>query len=120
MHVQVVFVRAQCLSHHKRPQIGTADTNVHHIGDRFAGVTFPVTANNALGEAFHFRQHRVDFRHHIFAIHLDWRIAAVAQGDVQDGAILRPVNFSPENMDAIAPLKSVSLPGPAVYRASPA
>ena len=43
VHIQMVFVRAQRFSHHERPQVGTTDTDVDHVSDRFTGVTFPLT-----------------------------------------------------------------------------
>ena len=43
VHVQMVFVRAQRFGHHERAEVGTADTDVHHVSNRFAGVAFPAT-----------------------------------------------------------------------------
>ena len=43
VHVEMVFVRAQRLGHHKRAEVRAADTDVYDVGDRFAGVAFPLT-----------------------------------------------------------------------------
>ena len=93
MHIQVVFVRAQRLGRHIRAEIRTADTDVHHVGNGLAGVTFPVTANHAVAELFHFGQHRVHFRHYVFAVHDNRAVAAVAQGYVQHRTVFGTVNF---------------------------
>ncbi len=32
------FIRTQRFRHHERPVVGTADTDVHHVGDGLTGV----------------------------------------------------------------------------------
>ncbi|MDQ0630687.1 hypothetical protein QFZ44_003263 [Pantoea agglomerans] len=93
MHVQMVFVRAQRFSHHKRAEVRAADTDIHHVGDRFTGIAFPFAADDALREAFHLIQHRVDLWHHIFAIHQNRRVTPVTQRDVQHRTIFGAVNL---------------------------
>ncbi len=91
VHVQVVFIRAQRFGHHGA-EIRTADADVHHVGDRFAGVAFhspPMTR----AELFDLGQYRVHFRHHVFAVDRDRAVAAVAQGNVQHRAIFGAVDF---------------------------
>ena len=93
VHVEVVFIRTQRLGHHERTEVGAADTDVNHVGDRFAGVAFPATGDNRFGEGFHLLQHSVHFRHHIFAINHNRRIAAVTQRDVQYRAVFGAVDL---------------------------
>ncbi|SVK52092.1 Uncharacterised protein [Acinetobacter baumannii] len=93
VHVQVVFIRAQRFGHHVRAEIRTADADVHHVGDRLAGVAFPLTADDARAELFDLGQHRVHFRHHVFAVDQDRAVAAVAQGNVQHRAIFGAVDL---------------------------
>ncbi|CCK16170.1 hypothetical protein BN136_2180 [Cronobacter universalis NCTC 9529] len=93
VHVEVIFVRAQGFGHHERAEVRAADTDVHHVSDRLAGIAFPFAGDNGFGEFFHLLQHGVHFRHHIFAVHQDRRIAAVAQRDVQHGAVFGAVDL---------------------------
>jgi hypothetical protein len=81
-----IAVRLQRLANHLRPEIGTADTDVDHIADAFAGVATPLAAPNLLGELAHVLQHLVHARHHVLPVDEDRPVAAVAQGDVQHGA----------------------------------
>ena len=80
-------------THHQRPQIGTADADIHHVGNHLVAVPQPFAAAHGVGEMPHFAQHGVHFGHHVFAVHHDGRVGAVAQGDVQGGAVFRRVDF---------------------------
>ncbi len=93
VHVEVVFVWTQRFGHHERAEIRAADTDVNHVGDRFAGVAFPASGDDRFREGFHLFQHRVHFRHHIFAINDDWRIATVTQCHVQHGTVFGAVDL---------------------------
>ena len=95
VHVQVIFVRLKCLGHHVRAQVRTTDTDIHHIGDRFAGVTGPLPADHFVAKRFHLSQYRIDLRHHVLTIDHDWRVATVTQRHVQHGPIFGAVNFVP-------------------------
>ncbi len=93
VHIQVIFVRTQRFSHHERAEVRAADTDVHDISNGFAGIAFPAAGDNRFREGFHLFQHRVHFRHHIFAVNDDWRIATVAQRHVQYGTVFSAVDF---------------------------
>lgn len=93
VHSQMIFIRTQRFGHHERAEVGTADTDVHHVGDGLTGVAFPLTGDNRLRESFHLLKHGVHFRHHIFAVHDDRRIATVTQRHVQHGAVFGAVNL---------------------------
>ena len=93
VHVQVVFVRTQCFGHHVWAEVRTADPDVHYVSDCFAGITLPLTGNNRLREGFHLLQHRVDFRHNVFAINQNRGIATVTQRYVQHGAVFGAVDL---------------------------
>lgn len=93
VHIQVIFVRTQRFGHHKRTEVGATDTDVHHIRNRFAGVAFPAAGDNRFREGFHLLQHRIHFRHHIFAVHDDRGIATVAQRHMQHCTIFRTVDL---------------------------
>ena len=80
-------------THHQWPQIGTADADIHHVGNHLVAVPQPFAAAHGMGEMPHFAQHGVHFGHHVFAVHHDGRVGAVAQGDVQGGAVFRRVDF---------------------------
>ena len=93
VHIEVVFIRAQRFGHHERAEVRTADTDVHHVGNRFAGVAFPATGDDRFGEGFHLFQHRVHFRHDVFAVNDNWGIATVTQGHVQHCTVFGAVDL---------------------------
>ena len=95
VHVQVIFVRLKCLGHHVRTQVRTTDTDIHHIGDRFAGVTGPLPADHFVAKRFHLSQYRINLRHHVLTIDHNWRVATVTQRHVQHRPIFGAVNFVP-------------------------
>ena len=64
-------------------------------GDRFPGITLPFAGPDFVGTLFHVRQDRVDLRHHILAIDKDRPVRAIAQRDVQHGAVFGDVDFLP-------------------------
>ena len=94
VHIQArmpeVFQRG---AHHQRPQIRAADADIDHIGDDLVGVAQPFAAAHGAGEVAHFAQNVVHFGHHVFTVHLNRRVAAVAQGNVQHGAVFGFVDF---------------------------
>ena len=93
MRAQVrTLVGLQRLAHHARPQVRAADADVHDVGHGRAGVAAPGAAAHLLAELPHLGQHRIDVRHDVPAIHYDRPVGAVAQGDVQDRAVLGDVD----------------------------
>ncbi|MNZ57866.1 hypothetical protein D3C78_758570 [compost metagenome] len=46
VHVQMIFVRTQRFGHHERAEVRATDTDVHHVGNRFAGIAFPAPGND--------------------------------------------------------------------------
>ena len=80
-------------AHHQRPQIRAADADIHHISDHLVGIAQPIAAAHFVGEFAHAVQHMVYLRHHIFAVHQNRRIGAVAQRHMQRGAVFGGVDF---------------------------
>ena len=77
---------------HRRPQIGAADADVHHISDAESGVAGPSAAANLLGKLAHVIQRGVDFRHHVGVAHEHRPARSIAQGHVHHGALLGEVD----------------------------
>ena len=75
------------------PEVRAADADVDDVGDRLAGVARPRAAADRLAELAHVREHRVHLRHHVLAVDEDRPVRAVAQRDVQDGAVLGGVDL---------------------------
>ncbi|MNL44867.1 hypothetical protein D3C87_1674690 [compost metagenome] len=46
VHIEVRFVRTQRFGHHERAEVRATDTDVHHVGNRFAGIAFPAPGND--------------------------------------------------------------------------
>lgn len=82
-------VRLERLSDHDGAQIRSADPNVDDGVDSLAGVPLPLAAPDSLGELFHVVKDAADF---VCASFGDVEVVEVAQGDVQDGAVLGGVD----------------------------
>ena len=93
VHAQALaLIGRECRAHHLRTEIGAADADVDHIRDALAGMSAPVARTHAPDEGLHPRQHAVDQRHHVLTLDLDRTLGAVAQCDVQHGALLGVVD----------------------------
>ena len=62
---------------------------------RFAGMPLPFAASHAVAEGRHLVEDCVNPGDHVSAVHLDGRVARRSQCHVQDGAVLRAVDFLP-------------------------
>ncbi len=89
------LVGLEGLANHQRAQVGAADADVDHIGDAVARVAAPCAAANLVRERLDLRQDGVDLGHDVLAIHQDGPVAAVAQRNVEDGAVLGVVDVLP-------------------------
>ena len=88
--IAVVFQR---FVGHDRSEVGAADADVDDIPNAFAGVPLPLPAPDAVGEIRHPVEHGVDLGHHVLAVDDDRCVLGCAQGDVQDGSVLRDVDL---------------------------
>ena len=86
---------------HDRPEVGSSDADVDHVANALARVALPRAAAHPVGELGHLVEHRVDLGHDVHAVHDDRRPLRSAQGDVQDGTLLRDVDLLPRNMASI-------------------
>ncbi len=86
-------IRLQSFGDHHRTEVGTADTDVYHVLDGFAGVAFPLAAADEVGEFFHVLEHGANFRHHVLAIDANRLVALVTQSGVEHGAFFGGVNL---------------------------
>jgi hypothetical protein len=82
----------QRLVGHDGSEVRAADADVDHVADALAGVAGPLPAPHALRERRHAVQHPVDVRYDVVAVHEDRLAARRAEGDVEDGAVLRHVD----------------------------
>ena len=106
----VLPVRPQRLGHHHRTEVGAADADVDHVGDRLAGRALPRARAEPVGEPAHLREHRVDLRHHVDAVDEDRPVAAVAQRGVEHGPVLGAVDLV-AGEHPVAPAGDVGLLG---------
>jgi len=96
------------LAGHARPQVRTADADVHHVRDPPTGPAGPLAAPHGLGKAPHPGEHRIDPEHHVLAVDQDRGVGPVPQGHVKHGTALREVDpLAPEH--AFAPARHVGL-----------
>ena len=90
---RLVGIRLEGFGHHHRTEVGTADTDVHHVLDGLAGVALPLAAADEVGEIFHVLEHGADFGHHVLAIDADRVITLVAERGVEHGALFGGINL---------------------------
>ncbi len=88
-------VVAQGLIGHDRAEVRATDADVDDVADRPAGVAGPGAGADLLAEVGHAVEHGVDLLHHVEAVEHERGRAGHAQGDVQDGAVLRDVDGLP-------------------------
>ena len=88
-----VAVVLERLIGHDRAQVGAADADVDDVANALAGVPFPFSAADAVGEGCHLVEHLVDAGNNVLAIDNDGFAFGGSQGDVQDGAFLGDVDF---------------------------
>ncbi len=88
-----IAVMLQRFVSHHRTEVRTADADVNDVSDSFAGVAFPRTAANTVGEIRHFIEHAMDLGHDVFAVHQNGRVLRRTQSHVQNGAVFRDIDF---------------------------
>ena len=69
--------------------------DIDDVADRFTGVAFPFPITHSVGEIGHFRKHGVDLRYDVLPVQDDGAPFGGAQGHVQDGPLLRDIDFFP-------------------------
>jgi hypothetical protein len=100
------------LAGHARAQVRAADSDVDEVSDPAPGVPGPAAAAHPLREARHAVENLVDPGHHVLTVHKDRCVAGCAEGDVEDGAVLAPV-------DPLAGEHGVDAPAQAGLRRQP-
>jgi phosphohistidine swiveling domain-containing protein len=91
-------------------EVGAADADVDHIGDRLAAVTPPGAAAYPLAELTHLREHGVDRKHGVLTIDPHRPVRPVAERDVENRAALGAID-PVAGEHAIPPALEVGLPG---------
>ena len=79
----MVFVELQRFHHHSRTKVGTANSNVHYIGEWFSGKSFSLSRNHFIGERFDFVFNSKNFRHYVFSVYQNHLVFRRTQGGVQ-------------------------------------
>jgi hypothetical protein len=99
----IAVVPERLVGHHGA-EVGAADADVDDVPDPLAGVPLPVAAAHPVREVRHGVEDGMDLGHDVLAVHHDRCGSWSAQGDVQDGPILRQVDLvAPEHrVDALA------------------
>ncbi len=87
-----IGIMPQCAMHHIRAEIRTADADIHHGLEAFAGSAPPRTRAHRVGEFTHPPQHLAHLGARVRAIHDDRLALGQAQRDMFDGAVLRGVD----------------------------
>ena len=85
--------RRQGAGGHGRAEVGAADADIDDVGHRLTERAAHPALAHIRGEAQHLFAHADDFRHDVLAVDLDGLAGEVAQGGVQDGALLGDVDL---------------------------
>ena len=85
-------VRLKGFANQLRAQVGAADTDAYHIGERLAGVPGAVLAQHLLHQGFHLLQGALHLGDHVFAVNGDGVGSRVSQCRVKGGAIFGNVD----------------------------
>ena len=92
MQARAVMIGSERQNRHCGAQIGTANADIHHIADALAAGRGDGARTDAGCEIAHGGKHATDLRHHILASDADRPVGAVAQGDMQYGALLAGID----------------------------
>ena len=95
---------------HDRTQIGTANADIHDIGDPFPRPPFPRTAANRLAELPHMPEHGIYPWHHVMSVDKNGPIRSVPERDMEDRPFLGAVDFLPRK-HSVTPRLDSRLPG---------
>ena len=93
MDGRLVGIGFKALGDHHRPEVGPADADVDDIGDFFAGVALPLPGPDLVRECLHPVQDGIDLGHHVLSVYENRHVFAVAQGHVQNSALLGLIDF---------------------------
>lgn len=94
VHLQArVAVGAQGQYGHFRTQVGAANADIHHIGDRLARVAQPAAIAHLVGEGLDAVQHCMHVGIHVLAVDLLRLAARHTQGGVQYATAFGNIDF---------------------------
>ena len=89
------LIGRQRFADHARTEIGTSDSDVDDVGNRFARIPFPFSASYATREILHFGEDSIYVGHNVFSVDEDRRVAAIAKRGVEHGATFGDVDLFP-------------------------
>src|SRR5262249_59943087 len=86
------------------PEDGPADTDIDDVANAFAGVSFPLTAADAVRKCSHLVEHGMNSGNDVVAVHDNRRAPRHAQRHVEDGPVFPEVDFltSEHRVDSLA------------------
>jgi hypothetical protein len=91
-HISLAIV-LECFMGHDRPEIGTANADVHDVANALAGVAFPRAGPHAVRELGHLVEHGMNLRNHVL---YNGSVFRRTKGHVQDRAFFRDVDLLSE------------------------
>lgn len=91
----------QGLGDHDGAKIRSTDTNVDNVLNLVASITLPGARTDLLSKSLHMLKDGVDLGDNVLAFRVDGGVGNVAEGDVEDGAVLSKVDvFAREHLGA--------------------
>jgi len=78
---------------HDGTEVGSTDTDIHHVGDRLTRVAFPGARADLLGKGFHMLAGRFDLWHDVRAVDKEGLVGGTAEGNVENGSIFGEIDL---------------------------
>ena len=102
MHLQIASSEGlEGFGDHDGTEVGSADADIHDVGDRLTRVALPGTRADLLRKGLHMLPGRFDLGHDVCAVDKERLVGGTTEGDVEDRSIFGEI-------DLLAPEHSVA------------
>src|SRR5258707_123403 len=88
-----VDTATKCFATHRRQVVEPANADVDDTANTLAGVSFPLSVTNPVGEVRHLVEHGMNLRNDVLAVDQDRSSLGCPQGHMQDRALLGGVDL---------------------------
>ena len=99
VHLQVASSEGlEGFGDHDRTEVGSANADIHDVGDGLTRVALPGTRTNLLGKGLHMLPGRFNLWHNVLTVDKEGLVGGTAEGDVEDRSIFGEIDlFAPEH-----------------------
>ena len=94
MHLQIASSEGlEGFGDHDGTEVGSANADIHDVGDWLTRVAFPSTRADMLGKGLHMLPGRFDLWHDVLAVDKEGLIGGTTEADVEDRSIFGEIDF---------------------------